>query len=94
MLRTHVAARYVAQFSSDLQPKNTEKWLSDDTHVGRFDSNLRRIRRTTIGDFSGGITNENNKNDRHDGGNDDEDDDDERLSLVPDVGHRVRYLRR
>ena len=72
-----LAARYVAQFSSDLQPKNTEKWLSTIRMLGDLIQTSAEYGETTIGDFSGGITNENNKNDRHDGGNDDDDDDDD-----------------
>ena len=76
-----LAARYVAQFSSDLQPKNTEKWLSTIRMLGDLIQTSAEYGETTIGDFSGGITNENNKNDRHDGGNDDEDDDDEKIEF-------------
>ena len=67
-----LAAKYVTHFSSDLQPKNTEKWLSTIRMLGDLIQTAAEYGETTAGDFSDGITNYD--------GNDD-DDDDEKIEL-------------
>ena len=67
-----LAAKYITHFSSDLQPKNTEKWLSTIRMLGDLIQTAAEYGETTAGDFSDGITNYE--------GNDD-DDDDEKIEL-------------
>ena len=62
-----LAAQYVTHFSSDLQPKNTEKWLSTIRMLGDLIQTSAEYGETTAGDFSDGITN-------YDGNDDDVDD--------------------
>ena len=68
-----LASHYVASFSSDLQPKNTEKWLSTIRMLGDLIQTSAEHSERTVGDFSTGITNENDGND--------DDDDEEKIEM-------------